>query len=88
MTLTEESQRGVFAKQVIENPIWQEAWEKYETNIRAWIEDPNTPDDVVLQARQRLLLLRQVKRDVQKVMETGLLAETEMERIRNARNDG
>ncbi len=81
-----ERERGHQASQILSNPLWAEAWSALEANLRAHMEEPSAPDEAVLEARRGLIVAKAIQRQIQTVMETGRLAEEQMERSRDARD--
>lgn len=76
-----EVKRGVEAKQVIENPLFQEAISKVQEDI---FEKFSSTDPVDLEGlrvqRIRLKCLAEITRNIQSVVETGFLAQEEIAR--------
>jgi len=83
--LMRESERGRLAKAIEENPVWIDAWSSYHDNLLEWMGSVDATDVESLEAKRLLNLLRQLRADLSLVMETGLLADTALERIRNGR---
>jgi len=77
--LIRERNRGHLAKQVMDNAVYQDVWAKFDANLLATITDGKTPDDRVLEARRGLIILRQIKRQIEKEFQTGLMATAELE---------
>ena len=75
------------AKAIIENPVWQRVFDGYVENLQAWMEEPGTEDDLVLEARRRLLSLRRVRKDLETALETGKLAEIQLREDQEKRLD-
>lgn len=86
--LIREQERAHLAKQITENPVWEEAWTALTENLRAHMEAPELSDEVVLEARRGLLILKRVREQIERVVNTGKLAQIELERIRDGRLDG
>ena len=86
--LLAERERAHLARQVIDNPVWQDAWTRYEETLKAHMLEPKSTDETVLVARQGILLMKRVRTHIEKAMETGKLAELQLESIhgRNSRD--
>lgn len=86
--LIRERERAHLAQQVIDNPVWQEAWAGFAENLQAHMVAPGTTDEAVLEARRGYLVLQRIRKQFEKAMETGKMAELQLERIhgRNASN--
>ena len=84
--LLKERERANLAKQVLDNPLWQEAVEKVAKSYRSTMESETATDEAALEARRSLHLLKQVQRQIETVMQTGKMADMELERIHRGRN--
>lgn len=81
--LIAERERGHLAKQIIDSPIWDEAWELYIDGI--WNSWRNTePNDT--EARERayvaLHVAAQVRKHITNTLTTGKMAEQALESIK------
>lgn len=85
--LIRERERAHLAKQVLDNPAWQEAWGWYADTLKAHLIAPDSSDETVLAARQAFLILNKVKRHIEKAMETGKMAEIQLERLHGRTTD-
>ena len=73
-----ERERGEFARQVLENPIWVEAWDKYESGlISAWRKATDT--ETRERAHLELKTIEKVKRAIETVMKTGEMAQMQLD---------
>ena len=86
--LIRERKRAHLAKQLLDNPVWQEAWTRYEENLRGHMEDPASSDEVVLTAHKALVVLKRVKRHIESTIDTGKMAEMELERSKDGNSRG
>lgn len=81
MTPDEELRRGDMARQIIENPIYSEAWQSVRDGIIwAWESAPIRDKEGQNELKLMLKLLTDVKRNVETVMQTGKLAKIQIER--------
>lgn len=80
MSLDQEVSRGTRAKQLIEDELFKEAVEKTQQDVfdKFSMLDPTDKEGMVIQ-RLRLNVLASVVRNLQEVMETGALAEKQIE---------
>ena len=85
--LVAERERAHLAQQIENNPVWQEAWEGFAKNLRGHMEAPESTDEVVLAARQGLLMMKRVRDHIEKAMQTGKMAAFEMERSKDGRSN-
>lgn len=79
-----ELARGQWARQLMDNPLWEEAWDVlYRTSVRAWAN--SQPGDA--QERELLWLeqraARRLKRQIEQIAQTGQWAEKQLEDLRN-----
>lgn len=82
--LIREQERGRLAKQILDNPLWSEAWEKYLDSVwNSWTH--TAPEDV--NARERAFITfhvaKQVRAEIIDLLMTGKLAEKAMEDSRD-----
>ena len=84
--LIRERERANLSQQVIDNPVWQEACDRVAKSYRSTMESASATDEAVLDARKSLLLLQQVRRQVETVMQTGKMANLELERIQRGKH--
>lgn len=79
MSLQAEMERGALAREVIDNPVYAEAWAAIEQEvIRQWREARNPQDRE--QLHQFLLMHEKARTALESVMRTGQLAEAEIAR--------
>jgi hypothetical protein len=69
-----EANRGHGAQRLMADPLWGEAWDHVESNLRAYMEDATSPEEVVLEARRVLLAARTLRAWFAEVEKTGELA--------------
>lgn len=86
--LIRERERAALAQQILENPIWQEAWEGYSSNLRAHMESAASSDDVVLEAHKALVVLKRVRKHIEQAVETGRMADLQLERSKDGESRG
>ena len=79
--LIRERERAHLAKQIVDNPVWQDAWTVYEETLKAHIFEPKSSDEAVLVARQGILLMKRVKAHIEQAMKTGEMAAIQLESI-------
>lgn len=81
MTLDQEVSRGVQARQILEDQLFQESVKVVQDDIfeKFSSADPSNLEELRIQ-RLRLKCLADITRQIQTVMETGYLAEQEIER--------
>ena len=80
-----ERERAHQAKNVLENVVYQEAFTHMEGNLMATMQYPKSSDEAVLEARRMLIVLRNVQRHLEEAMQTGILAEIQLERSKHGR---
>lgn len=80
--LVKERERAMQAKQVLENPMFQESVEKLTLMYRGQMENPDMYVEDVMNARQKLLALKRIVKELEIVMQTGKLAEKQQEEER------
>lgn len=80
MSLEREVSRGTQARSILENELFKEAVEKVQQDIFDKFSsiDPTDKEGMVIQ-RLRLNSLAEITRNLKEVMETGLLAEKQIE---------
>ena len=83
MSLEEEMQRGERAKQILNDPLYNEVMDQLKADIVSRIEQADFRDD---QSQSRLVLTLQLmkafRRKFEHVLETGQLAESQLERLK------
>lgn len=83
MSLEEEMQRGVRAKQILNDPLYIEVMDSLKADIVSRIEQADFRDD---QSQARLVLTLQLmkafRRKFEAVLETGQMAETQLEKLK------
>ena len=80
-----ERERGVLSQQIFANPLWDEA---YTTLVNQQMERmlaASVSPDETLECKRQILALYSVKRALETVMQTGKLAEQQIE---EAKKDG
>lgn len=84
MSLETEVSRGTQARQILENELFKEAVEKTQQDIfdKFSATDPTDKEGMVIQ-RLRLKCLADITRNLQDVMNTGILAEEQIEHERS-----
>ncbi len=73
-----EVERAHKARMVLENPVYQEAWQFCEDNLLAHITSDETSDEQVLEARKTLKVLKNVKKHLNTIIDTGKMAEIQL----------
>lgn len=80
-TPREEMERAARAKEVVEHPLWIEAWEAIEARCRAqWEGSDPSAIEAREEAYRMLLIAKKVKRSFETVIQTGKLAEMALEK--------
>lgn len=81
MEQSEELRRGELARQVIENEIYEEAWQSVRDGIiHAWESAPIRDKEGHNELKLMLKLLTDVRRNIETAMQTGRLAKLQLER--------
>jgi len=79
--LEREAARGQQAKDLLENELYKEAWDKVESAIiQKWKDCGIREKDSQLELKQMFHVLSEVKRYVQVVVETGKMAQIQLTR--------
>ena len=79
-----ERERGSEAKRIFDSTVWQESYESLaEAYVSAMLSE-NTSDEDTLELKRRILALSKIKSELSTVMETGHLAEIQLERAKHA----
>lgn len=84
MTQEEERIRGEQARQIIESPIWKEAWDEFEQSVlKKWRNEPN----IETAGREALWLSLRIadkaRKNIERVMQTGQMANRQLEEMIN-----
>lgn len=84
--LREEQQRAIEAEQLIENPLYKEAFDKLnDMLLNEWKERAETPEE-----RERIWMaqniLSKLQAHLKTIIETGKLARTTLEEIKDLTN--
>lgn len=81
MNVAEEQRRGEQAAQVLDNPIYQESWQSVRNGIiAAWETAPIRDKEGHNELKLMLKLLTDVQRNIETVMQTGKMAQIQIER--------
>ena len=75
-----ERERGALAAQVTNNPVYQDAFARMEANLRDHMESSASTDEVVLEAKRALVILRRIHKHLEDAMTTGKMAAIQLER--------
>ncbi len=78
-----EQARASQARQILDSPLWQEAWAATVTRLREWMESPSSSEDTVLEARRMLIAAERVRKDLEHTLQTGELATLQLERSKH-----
>ena len=73
-----EREEGDKARQILENPVFVDTWAKMDANLLSRMTDPGADDEVVLEAKRGLVILRRVKSEIERTMQTGQMAVMEL----------
>lgn len=85
---SKEIKRGEEARQVLENPLYQDAFREYEAQIREKWEDTAVRDTEDRELLWMMLqVVKRVRADLEEVMQTGRIASIDLERIENVRRN-
>jgi hypothetical protein len=76
--LTAERERGHKARQVLDNPVFKETWDRIDANLIAAMSSSTATDEAVLEARKGLIVLRRVRKEIEREFETGNLANIQL----------
>ena len=78
-----EKERGHLARQIFDNPLWGEAYVSLiDTSLETMLARETT-DDETLELKRRILAMHDVKRRFERVMQTGDLANQQLEAARD-----
>jgi hypothetical protein len=81
MSLTKDLDRALQAKQLLENPIYVESFEIVRNGIiNAWENSPIRDTEGQHELRLMLKLLNDLQNNIKRVVDSGKLAEIEIER--------
>jgi hypothetical protein len=81
MSLIGQQQRGVMAKQILDNPIYQEAIILTKAEILTSFENSaHSDDDARRESWALLKALSRIEKQIEKIMKNGAFAEKELER--------
>lgn len=80
--LRHELDRAVLAKQIMDNPLWVEAWDAVRDRCLSTWEGGTTPEQRE-EAWQTLRVAKKVRRAFEQVIQTGQLAERQLEELNN-----
>lgn len=87
--LIKERERAHLAQQITSNPIWQEAWSRYEDEmIRAWRQAPARDTEGREALWLSLKAAERVRGHIESVITTGKLAEKQLEDAHARANPG
>lgn len=79
-----ERDRGAKAKQIIENPLWVEAWDKIESGLtHRWQTSQKSDADLRENIYLQLDAARAVQKYFEQLVQTGELAEMQIEQERS-----
>lgn len=85
--LEREVERGQLAKDLLDNELYKESWEKVESSIiQKWKECGIREKESQLELKQMFHVLSEVKRYVQIVAETGKMAQIQLNRESKVKN--
>lgn len=81
MELSEEQRRGELAADVLDNPLYREAFDSVRAGIiHAWETAPIRDKEGQGELKLMLKLLTDVQRNIETVMQTGKMAQIQIER--------
>jgi hypothetical protein len=80
----EETTRAERARQLIGNPLWQETFQMMEDGLMDRLMAADT-GEVAMGYKNGLNMLRQIKQEFETCLETGKLANIQLEKIRERR---
>lgn len=85
--LIEEVQRGDLARQIISNPLWAETFSVMEKHlVSMWIGAPAADVEGREACWRMLQAARNVRHNIERIMQTGKMAEQQIEEMRNGRS--
>ena len=73
-----ERERAGLARQILDNPIWGEAWEKITSNLLGNMEDARLDMESTYEAKRQLLAVRVVRKHLEDLVTTGAMAEKQL----------
>lgn len=82
MTPEQERSRGIQAKRILEDDIYREAWQKYETVLINELAKVETKPERVLLLQAKLVGARKARQQLEQLMLSGQMAEEEEQRKR------
>lgn len=85
MTIEQDERRGEDARQVLDSPVYKEAYAQIEANIVNKLALQGTGNDEANDLRRLLIALRRVRGYMEQVATTGTMAAMELERKRTLR---
>lgn len=74
----QERDRARLAKQILDNPVWIEAWDQVTTNLLANMEDSRLGETETYEAKRQLLAVRVIRKQFENVVTTGRMAEVQL----------
>ena len=80
MSPDQEIRRGLEARQLLESPIYREAYQTIRDNIVTQLSLADTPDDKRQRLNNLLIALSKVEQYMNQVMTSGKMVEIERER--------
>jgi hypothetical protein len=82
MSLENERYRGDLARQIIESPLWNEAWETYEkTVIAKWRNEPSLSTEGREALWLSLRVAEKARRHIESIFQTGKMASEQLENM-------
>lgn len=78
-----ELERGTLARQIFDNPLWDEAYTSIVNGLMGRMVAEQTVDEDTLECKRQILALHAVKRHFSTIMETGRLAEIQLQEMRD-----
>lgn len=80
-----ERERGTLARQIFDNPLWDEAYTSLADTLLTDMLRPDIDGEQTLIRKRELLALHSVKRYLATIMDTGKMAATQLEEARDGR---
>jgi hypothetical protein len=74
-----ERERGELARQIFDNPLWDEAYTALVNERLERLLAPGTSDDEVLELRREILTANNLKQQLALALETGKMATIQIE---------
>lgn len=81
-----ERQRGVLARQMFDNPLWDESYTTLVNDQIARLLSEATDDEETIKCKRRILALYDVKRHMQTILETGRMADMQLQEAKEKTN--